>query len=191
MSSLNPVEAGTENYTAGQTRTLTVRFDNWKWRKATISGSDENAKLYRIECHMRKPQIILQSLLSNSASTEASGDASFHTLSSRIDIRLHDQRIELISRGSLKNVYTYVSHAFDGAKMTWQSRSIGRDFNIVCLDEKAIPVAQISLGSWSLTKAGTIELTGARVMNQGPEMDEIVLTGIAIMQQRLTTYAMY
>ena len=191
MASTSAVETGTENYTADQTRTLIVRFDNWKWRKATILESDENTKLYRIECHTRKPQIIMQSLLDNSASTDSSGDATFHTLSSRIDIRLHDQSIKLTSRGSLKDGYTYASPALNGAKMTWQSRSMGRDLNLVCLDERAIPVAQISMGSWSVTKAGTIELTGERVMNQGPVMDEIVLTGLAMMQQRLTRYAMY
>jgi hypothetical protein len=74
-------------------------------------------------------------------------------------------------------------------KMTWQSRSKGRDFNLVCLDDKAIAVAQISIGSWSITKAGTIELVGERVTRKGPLMDEIILTGLAMMQQRMVRQA--
>lgn len=189
MATKSTAEPSNAILTSDQTRTLVVRFDNWKWRKATIFDLDEKTELYRLECHLRKPQIIMESLLDNAPSPQSKGEATFHALSSRIDIRLHDNDIQLISQGLMKDSYTYASPALNGAKMTWQSKSRGRYFNLICLDERAIPVAQVSLGSWSVTKAGTIELAGERLMSHGPEVDEIILTALAMMQQRLTRYA--
>jgi hypothetical protein len=172
-----------------QVCTLEVRFDNWKWRKAAIVNPHEGNGLYRIECHLRSPQITIHSLDDTSLPNTPIGDATFHTLSSRIDIRLHEHQIILSSSGLWKDAYTYTSPTLRGMKMTWQSRSKGRDFNLVCLDDKAIAVAQISIGSWSITKAGTIELVGERVTRKGPLMDEIILTGLAMMQQRMVRQA--
>src|ERR1700722_3861588 len=122
MATKSTAEPSNAILTSDQTRTLVVRFDNWKWRKATIFDSDEKTELYRLECHLHKPQIIIERLLDNAPSPQSKGEATFHALSSRIDIRLHDNDIQLISRGLMKDSYTYASAALNGAKMTWQSK---------------------------------------------------------------------
>jgi hypothetical protein len=182
-------QVGGPESSLGQTRTLTIQFDNLKWRKATVLDSERKTELYRVESHVRNPQIIMHSLLENVPSAESTGEATFHTLSSRIDIRLHGQEIELNSRGFLKDGYTYVSRARPGATMTWKSKSKLNYLELVCLDERAIPVARTSFPSWSLTSAGTIELAGEETVKRGREMDEIILTGLAMMQQRMTVFA--
>lgn len=182
----SPAIGNSHSFSAShQTCILEVRFDNWKWRKAAIVNSHEGSELYHIECHWRSPQITMHSLDNKSSSNALIGDATFHSLSSRIDIRLHEHRITLSSSGFWKDAYTFTSLALPGVKMTWQSRSKGRDFNLVCLDDRAVALAQISIGSWSVTKAGTIELVGERVSRKGPLMEEIIITGLAMMQQRM------
>jgi hypothetical protein len=171
-----------------QTRSLLVQFDNWKWRNATILDSNTKTPLYRVECHVRKPQIIIRSVLESEAGIDPTGDATFHTFSSRISIRLHGHDMDLSSRGMLKDGYTYTSPTRNGEKMTWQGEKRPFDLNLVCLDEKALPVARTSFGKWSITKAGTIELAGKNVIEEGHERDEVVLTALAVVQQRLMVY---
>lgn len=175
------------SYTPNKTRTLTVQFDNWKWRKGTILDEDKT-ELYRVECHIRSPQIIIQPVLENISLSESRGEVTFHTLSSHIDLRLHNEDIKLISRGMLKDGYTYESPAQNGVKMTWQGKSKWDYLNLVCLNDKAMPVARISLTTWGTTKAGTIELAVVGVLNEGRERDEVILTGLAMLQLRLTAY---
>lgn len=52
-----------------------------------------------------------------------------------------------------------------------------------------MPVARMDLGCGSRTKGGTIELVGKGVVDDGSwEQEEVVLSGLAVMQQRLTNY---
>lgn len=175
--------------TIAQTRTLQVEFDNWKWRKATVSDLHEKAELYRVEFHVRKPQIIVQPTSQNDPTIKTIGEVTFHCLSSRIDIVLNGRDIELSSRGFWKDGYTYASPALDGARMTWQSRCRGGYFDLVCLNEAAMAVARAVLALGSVKKVATIEIMGGEAMIEGRGMDEMVLTGLAILQQRLTTYS--
>ncbi|KIN03545.1 hypothetical protein OIDMADRAFT_51505 [Oidiodendron maius Zn] len=189
MATTSMEELFQSEFDGGQTRSLIVQFDNWKWRNATILDANTKTVLYRLACHMRKPQLIMHSVLENeNPATDPTGDASFHSLSSRITIRLHGQDFDLTSRGMWKDGYTYASPTRNGEKMTWKGEKRQFDLNIVCLDEKALPVARTSFASWSMTKAGIIELADKNVMNEGPERDEIVLTALAMAQQRLTGY---
>ncbi len=177
-------------------RTLHVKFDNWKWRKASIFDSDQQIELYRLECHTPKPQIIMlppSSTSSQQPTPAPIGEASFHSLTSRIDTTLHNRNhtIALTSRGALKDGFTYDSPAHNWAKLTWQSQTKWDYFKMVLLDETAMPVARIAHSSWSMTKAATIELLREKAGHEcdGELMDEIVLTGLAVLTKRLINYS--
>ncbi|RFU32942.1 hypothetical protein B7463_g3396, partial [Scytalidium lignicola] len=190
MTTTSEAQSFEPERSTSQARTLHIQFDNWKWRKGTILDSDQKTELYRIECHTRAPQIIMYSLRDSVQSPESRGEVTMHAMTSRMDIRIHNEDIKLTSRGILKDGHSYTSPALEGAKLTWQSKSKLDYLNLLCLDENAMPVARTSFAnSWKATKGGTIELAGDGVVKDGRAMDKVVLTALAMIQQRLVLYA--
>lgn len=189
MTSGSSTLTSNPSYGIDGSRKLAVEFDNWKWRKGSIFDADTRTELYRMESHMFSPQVVLYSVRDGAPSPESRGEASLHMMKSKINIRLHGQEIVLKPKpGFLKDGNTYVSPALKGATLTWQSKSKLNYLELLCLDENAMPVARVSLSnSFSLKKAGVIELASA--VKSGPEMDEVVLTGLAMMQRRLMLFS--
>ena len=173
--------------TADQKRMLSIRFDNRKWRKGTIYEQNGETELYHVECHFRKPHIILQRTSRILASTEFKGRVTFHCLSSNIDFAMDNCNIKLLSHGILKNGYTFAFPISNGGRMTWKSTRKSKYLELTCLNETAMPAARISLAMFKTKKAATIELIGERNIKEGPDMDVLVLTGLAVLQQRLKT----
>ena len=171
-----------------QTRSLVVQHNSWMSRNSTVLDVNTKTSLYRIEHRMWRPQITMRSVLENDSAAEPIGDATFYMLTSRIDIRLRGHSIELTCRGWLKDGFTYTSSTRNGEKMTWQREKGVSDLSLVCLDEKALPVARAAFTPGNITKYGTIELAGKNVTNEGQERDEIVLTALAMIRQRMVNY---
>jgi len=194
-SPMNADEYSDAESTTKTTRTLHVQFDNWMWRHASIFDSDEKTPLYRVECHLRNPKLILHlvpghnSSASSTRSTVTTGEASFHYLKNHIGIKLVHDSIKLTSRGTFKDGYTYPSPTRHGATMTWQSKSRGKYFDMVCLDETAMPVARVSLAMCKVKNAVKFELVSEDVMREGTARDEMVMTGLAVLQQRLCNWS--
>ena len=55
--------------------------------------------------------------------------------------------------------------------------------NLVCLDEKEMPVAKYEAKNWSKKQWGSLELVGFGAKG-GPAMDEIVVSAIAMAEYR-------
>lgn len=162
-----------------QSRTLNVRYEGWPINSVRVLDEDNATLLYSVKLKMRKPHLAV-----NSASTGATiGTVNFHNLSSRIDINLHDSPIALTSRGALKSSYTYPSAALGGGEMTWKTKGLNLD--LICLDERSMPVARFIFSNWSLRKCGTFEMigpAGARI----DVMEETLVTGLALVEAMLT-----
>lgn len=174
--------------TIKQPRNMIIKFDDWKWRKASILDADLRTVMYRVEYHMRKPQIIMYPISKGKA--ESRNEATLHYMSSLIDINMDGQAIALKSRGMLKDGYTFDSSARDGAKMTWHSHTWCGYFNLVCENEQSVPVARLSLAYlWSMTTAAaTFQVLEKELLEDGQHLDEVLLTGLAMMQHRMTNY---
>ena len=173
-----------------QLRTLQVHFDNWKWRKATIYDRNDKLELYRIECHVCKPHIVLRGRSSEEkhASANVLGEASVHCLSSRISIDLQSERFELSSCGAFKNGYTYNSPSTGPAKRTWRSKNKCGYFDLLLVDEASRTLARICMSLWRLHKIAKFEIMDEDIARGGKALDEVLLTGLAVLQNRLTMY---
>ncbi len=175
--------------TTNKPRTLQVQFDDWKWRKATIYDIDDKTELYQVECHLRKPHIVLLPIADDIETIKRRGEISMHTLSSRISLNLHGQSFDLTSCGIVKNGYTYTSSTGGGAKRTWKSKSRCGYFDLILVDEAtALTIARMSMSMWHVHKAVKIEFMDGKVMREDAAIDEVILTGLAVMQQRLVMY---
>ena len=189
-ASFNMEKLSSRTTASHQPRTLQVHFDNWTWRKATIYDRNDKLELYRVECHIRKPHIVLRSSSSEEKSDSAPslGEASVHCLSSRISINLQSERFELSSCGAFKNGYTYKSPSIGSVTRTWRSKNKLGYFDLLLVDEAATPIARISLSMWRLHKVAKFEIMHENIAQGGKALDEVLLTGLAVMQKRLTMY---
>lgn len=155
---------------ASPTRTLHLTFDNWKWSKLTICDSDKTTQLYRVECHtFRKPHLVMHRTDAPPGAPNA-GEGDMHTLTSRVDIRLHGQPFEFRSLGALKDGFYYNSPTLNGAKMIWKSKSRFSYFDLICLDPTGAIVARIEWANMSLTKLGKLELLDEKFVRGGVEL---------------------
>ncbi|KAL9097667.1 MAG: hypothetical protein Q9163_006307 [Psora crenata] len=55
---------------------------------------------------------------------------------------------------------------------------------VVCLDEKSLPVARLEVSHWSVKKEGKLQLVGDGVTEDGMAMDETVMVGLAMLEQK-------
>ena len=162
----------------GSSRTLRVYSNGVLSTGLTILDTDDKTPLYTIELHsVTKPHVIIRS-----ASTSAMvGTARFRSLAKRIELEIHGQAVNMEFRGVFKSGLTYRSPAFNGATLTWKKNGMGSS-DMVCVDEKELPIAKYEKKNWSMKQRGTLDLMG---MAQGsPAMDEIVITAMAMAEYK-------
>lgn len=174
-----------------ESRILQIHFDDWKWRKATVYDIDDKLELYRVECHMRKPHVILRgnsSRENHDPAVNILGEASVHCLSSRISVKIQDQQFELSSCGAFRRGYKYGSPSAGNARREWRSKNKCGYFDLILIDETTTPIARITLSMWRLHKAAKIEIMSKDVWQANKALEEVILTGLVVMQNRLTMY---
>ena len=142
----------------------------------SVIDTDKSTVLYVAKFRVRRPQMTFQRPTTNADL----GTVSFHTLSSCIDVTLHDQSVRLTSKGTLKNGYSFVSQTFRNETMTWKREGGFKDLAMVCVDGEDVPVARIFASDWSVKELGKMELLGPKAQS-GDALDEIVVTGLAIL----------
>lgn len=179
-----------------QSQRLVVNFDRTFSRHATVFNEDETTKLYKLVYHQTSPHMVMHSVngteaASQSPSLNEIGTVEVHIIHSRIDFSLHGVQRSLGNRGMFKNGYDFQSRyarSTSGNFLTlcWQSRQRLGYFDLACTDESSKPVAYLS---WSNKKTVRLELMMQNLdvgeKDKQRAMDELVLTGLAVMQQRL------
>ncbi|KAI9711062.1 MAG: hypothetical protein M1828_001989 [Chrysothrix sp. TS-e1954] len=166
------------------TRTLHIYFENWLWRQANILDSDKTSVVYSVDCRLRRPQVTVRT-----PDRSIIGTAGFHLHTMRIDTFVHDFNVSLKSLGLITDGYVYSSNARRDETITWKSLS-WNCFHLLCVDQAGKPLARFLFGKWSIKKGGTIELLDPSCAKDGPMMDEIIITGLTVIQARMMTYGM-
>jgi hypothetical protein len=77
----------------------------------------------------------------------------------------------------------YSSPAGGSASMRWKSQ--GHNLDLVCLDEREVPIARLHFSNWSMYKCGKLELIGPMANDGGSVMEEIIVTGLAMAEYAL------
>jgi hypothetical protein len=62
--------------------------------------------------------------------------------------------------------------------MRWKSQS--HNLDLVCLDEREVPIARLHFSNWSMYECGKLELIGPMANDSGAVMEEIIVTGLAM-----------
>lgn len=165
--------------------TRAVRFccKSWKSKALQIFDSETNALLYTVDTKLRKPHLIFQS---GDGGSEF-GSATFHLLTTKIDVTVNGQPIELKTKKILATSYSYTSPAFGNNVLTWKSGSKWSTLDFVLLDEKAEPIARCTDPNWKLDYSGNIEFIESKI-NSEDVRKEIIVTGFALIYLAITTY---
>ena len=179
-----PGYATTPNQSYGQQplapRTLHVYAESWTHRHARILDSDKRTPLYHVDMNSAglfssKPHIKV-----NVASTGAQiGTVTLHSMSSDMDMTVHNQPIALGRAGFLSSAYEFNSLA-TGGTLKWKRDGMFTT-DMVCIDQREQVFARFLNSNWAVKKEGKFEL-GPGVT--GPLMDEIVTSGIAVEYRR-------
>ena len=104
------------------------------------------------------------------------GTVTLHTLSSNIDLMIHNQPTTLSKARFWTNTYGFKSSA---GFLKWKFDGRLSCGNMLCVDEKEQLFARFKIGGWSLKKAGSFELSpGVGDMI----MEEVIVSGIAMVE---------
>ena len=88
-------------------------------------------------------------------------------------------------RGVFKSGYSYTSPAMHNSIVYWKRDGTLKFGDMVCLDEKEMPIARFEASHFSMRDRGRLELVGMGPAAQGgAAMDEIVVTGLALAEHR-------
>ncbi|KAI9793926.1 MAG: hypothetical protein M1816_007178 [Peltula sp. TS41687] len=174
-----------QNTTATGPRVLHVYHEGMIHRRTSILDSDKNTLLYSIEQNSgslfsSKPHMTIRA----GASTNVVGTITFHSISSAIDLVVHNQPIQLTSCGHFSSSHEFRSPSHGGATMKWKKDGILSGGDILCLDSNERVLARFDKNNWALAKSGRFEIVDPVLASGGRGLDELIVSGIAMLEYR-------
>ena len=158
-------------------RVLHIYSSGMMSKEYKILDSDKTTPLYVLEVHsISKPHIVIKS--ANNATVI--GTVTFHTFGSTIDLVVHGRPIPFSKCGIFRSGHEFNSLSNGGAVRKWKKDGVFAGGDMVCLDEKEMPVARFDQTHWAVKKAGKLELNPP--VASGVFMDEIIVSGVATME---------
>ena len=179
-----PGYATTPNLPYGQQplapRLLHIYIEGYSGRHVRILDSDKQTLLYHIDINSgglfsSKPHVKVTA----AATGTQVGTATFHSLSSNIDLTVHNQPIVFSRPGVMSSSHEFQSRIMGGS-LKWKKDGWASS-NLQCVDEREQVFAKFQRPGWAKRKLGKFEL-GPSV--SGVLMDEIVISGIAMLEWR-------
>ncbi|KAI9926215.1 hypothetical protein ASPWEDRAFT_30608 [Aspergillus wentii DTO 134E9] len=163
-----------DSHSASQT--FFVDFTSWKLRHLNVTLGDRDGPLvYKADLTNRKPHMKFQI---------GQGETSFATVVFRawkplIEINIKGQDIVLQRKTRRIREGIYESPNL-GTTLTWQNPNTRKLFDFDCTSRNGALLARFTANqTWSMTKAGRLEIFGEKAAN-GEILDELVVTGLAV-----------
>lgn len=157
----------------------------WSWRTwggRIYDHADPETSIYT----MKAPPGGKNLIFTTTADDMIVGRGILHSFSSiNADYELHGRQGVVQALGRLKMSYSSLSKAYseDGdtpMTMTWTSTTGLKKFDVICLDNKQLPVARVSCDVWARKDFASIEFMGAKA-NDPAVRDEIVVVGLTLL----------
>ena len=161
--------------TSNSGRTLHVYHDNWKGRDGKIYDSDKQTVLYEITQKCRKPQLTVR----EPSSQNTIGILEFSTWARRMSADVRGNQFGLGTNKSWKNVDVHYDSPAFSQPMTWKRSTIWVVLAITLVDEHQVPVARFE-PVCARKKFGRVQLLRGDLSQD--QIDEVVFTGLAVMQ---------
>ncbi|MDI1488191.1 MAG: hypothetical protein OHK93_007465 [Ramalina farinacea] len=170
------------------TRTFDMNYKNWKMCGVHVTDTATNTILYKADLRLRKPHIIL-TFPNDSQGSAPLGTVTYHYTSFRIDTTVRGHALTLHPfKFCGRKGHTFASRALNGQTLRWKCERGGT--NLLCVDERDVPLARYRFSCFSLKKCGSMELLGERWRRDGDGdgdeatglLDEVMVTGAAMIE---------
>lgn len=164
------------------TRFLDIRYSNILCTSYVIKDQRQSTELFKVKISSGT-----NSLTFKSVGGQEVGSAKNRVFSSKIDIAVDGKGTVLEKSDQGKDSMEFQSLACPGTRRVWRDAGTTNGLDMVCVDESGTPLAKAHFSnSWtSVSKFGRIELADS-VATDGLLMNELVITGLATAQMRLS-----
>ena len=145
-------------------------------KELEIINSNGNTPVYAGRLQRSKPQVLVSRVADQAIGAQAIGQASFHKLSSDIDVQLNGQLANMHRKGGFST-----AHEVSVAGLNWSWAKDGFMTNDLKLEDNNSGriIARFQRAKWSRKKLGTIQILGTHPPHI---LDAIVITGLAKME---------
>lgn len=173
---------------ASPLRTLIARYNGKSGGELTIL---EIETVYKVKTHMFAMETLLHRPHMEFEFADGrgrAGTATFHKTTARVDITVNSESITILGNlGVAVSIFTFSSANLNSTgtpqKMKWTRKTQTRD--LVCVDHHGTPVAKIVWGLSAATQEGRIEILTPLAAKGQQALDEIVITGMALIHLSL------
>ena len=145
---------------------------------------DKVTLLYEIEIRSHRPNMTFRRPALNNSII---GTVRFHPLTRAIEAEVNNHSFKLKGKNWTSCDLQWNSPAFGGRVLTWKRQTLWVVLETILMDENKMPLARFSPSSWSMKKAGTIDLVDGGIGQEA--MDEIVITGLAVLKDAIDNTA--
>ncbi|KAL2862523.1 uncharacterized protein BJX67DRAFT_366183 [Aspergillus lucknowensis] len=168
-------------------RTLDVTFTSWTGRHLRIcEGTEDGPLVYAADLKNRKPHMLFQA----TGTARLPATVVFHNFSRTIDITINGDEMPMRTASVRKNQYAFDCPALGGRNLVWKRMKGWKALDLECVDETGTVYAVFrSNESWSMKKAGKLEILQPCAAGGPRVCDEIVVTGMATLQLHLMQLA--
>lgn len=179
---MTSLASAAQNASVGEGPKLQLEWSWRTWGGRIYDHAGPTESLYTMEAPPGG-----KSLLFKTASDDMIiGRGILHSISSiNADYELHGRQGVVQALGRLKMTYSSLSNAYseDGSTpmtMTWTSTAGLKNFDVICLDDKQLPVARVSCDIWARKDFASIDFMGAKA-NDPAVRDEVIVVGITLL----------
>ncbi|KEF60825.1 uncharacterized protein A1O9_02387 [Exophiala aquamarina CBS 119918] len=165
-----------QEFETKETRTMHLRTDGLKGRKAQILDEDNSTVLYDIDIRFRRPNLTFRSPARNN---ETVGTIKFSPMTRAIEADTEHGTIHVKSKNWKCCDLPYTSPAFGGRTLTWQRRTPWVVLDHYLIDENGLPIARFR-PKCSFKNVCAIDFVDRDLPQDA--IDEIIMTGLAVLK---------
>jgi hypothetical protein len=160
-------------------RTLKVEYTRWTLTRLRIYDPATSRNIYEAKIQWLKQKMAF----TKPGTTDPFATVKLHNLTPRWTVQFDGMAPLLISlKGVMNYEATHESPTLQNARLTWKCKYHFKTMDLECRDENSVMIARMQANIWKFKKICTIEFFGGEIAANGPVMDELVVTGLAMLE---------
>ncbi|EXJ77823.1 hypothetical protein A1O3_08982 [Capronia epimyces CBS 606.96] len=164
-------------------RRFQLQYTNWKAKTVRVTDTDNGTEVYTADLRWQKPNMVIRTRSPIATDIEIA-TVVFHCLKTDIDVGINGANLTLHHRGIFSASYSYSSQIYPSQSFKWKGKNRWRTMDFECVHEDdGVTVARFSAANWSRTRIGQIEMFGQQLVDNKMFMDELMVTGLAVVIQ--------
>ncbi|OKL57907.1 hypothetical protein UA08_06420 [Talaromyces atroroseus] len=160
-------------------RTLKAEYTKWTLTGLRVYDATTSENLYEAKIKWMKSSMAF----TKPGSTDPFATVKFHTFTPRWDIQFDGMASFTVPlKGKLNYKGMHTSLALQNSRLTWKCKYHLSTMDLDCRDERSVMIARMQANVWKYKKICSIEFFDGESSVHGPIMDELVVTGLAMLE---------